>query len=118
MAVIGLSVGSLSSALLPSASGAIPLISVALSVLLNGLLIVAIWRFHSNVARWIFTLWVVLGGLTVVLGLLFYPGLEPRFTSADILAAVLTSSANVAAVACLFTREAGRWFETGRPTSD
>lgn len=120
LAVIGLAVGSLGNLLSPTVNRAVPQnsVMVALSVLLNGVLIVGVWRFRSNAARWIFAVWLALAGLMFLVGIIFYPSLIPKFSWGEILESLITVSANLGAVACLFTREAGEWFKDKRPATD
>ena len=118
LASIGLAAGSLSNLLLPLPGYPVAPTSVAISVVLGALLIIGIVRFRSNVARWIFALWVAAAITLTVAGVIFSPVLARLFGWGNILAIVVTSSANVAAVACLLSREGAHWFGARQATTD
>lgn len=109
-AVIGLTVGSLSNLFLPVPGYPTPRGSIAFSVVLNALLMIGVVRFHSNAARWIFAFWIALSITLVIFSAMFFPAFVRLFELRHIVASMFTISANVAAVAYLFTQEARHWF--------
>ena len=118
LAVIGLAAGSLSNLFLPLPGYPVAPTSIAIAVVLGSLLIIGVVRFHSNLARWIFALWVAAAITLTVAGVIFSPGLARLFGWGNILAIVVTSSANVAAVLCVFSSEGAHWFGSRQATTD
>lgn len=114
LALIGLAIGSLGNLFMAIPGYPVPRTSVAVSVALNALLMVGVVRFHSNAARWIFAVWIALAIAAAIFSFIFFPAFFRLFDLAHIIASGFTISANVTAVACLFTPGARGWFETKR----